>query len=252
MGVDCQQTLTDVEFLSKLPIPRLQAGDWPLLLFCDLDQTEQDGKAYAFTIRSCSSRDPSGESPTYVEHCRGHVIKNGDHLLTPDGEIRQCRRPRGHGLMDDVVLEDLGEEGLRRLIERHSDVPHDSRESFYGAFTGEGRNEYGPAMANITELRVDPTIRSVLGRLEFDNSSWAAEGGCLAPELVDSLTHVGLYHADQNIICYAGGFEAAYILRQPATPIVYSLYLPDESMVQVREVDVLKGQCRPSVMKMVG
>lgn len=223
--------MTDVEFRTKLTIPRASAGDLPVLVMLVLTP-EQDG-SQAFVIKSCASRETCVDDLVYVEHCVGRVFKGG-HLFEADGSLRETgRRPQGHGLMSDVVLRDLGTQGLEELMARHSRVEHDSRESFYAAVSNEGMNEYGPHFQGVTQLCVDPLARSVFGKIEVDNGGWAREGGALSPELMDSITHLGLVYADQGMVCYAGGYEATHALRRPATQEVYALYVPDDKMVQV-------------------
>lgn len=127
-------TLTNVEFKSMLKIPTASAGENPALIALKFQDEQDDVKS--FVVRSCPSRERWDEEPVLVEHCTGKVVKTD--LLTAEGEIREGFKPEAFGLLGNLELKDVGEEGLKDLIARHTQREHDSTENFYGTHCVEG------------------------------------------------------------------------------------------------------------------
>lgn len=84
----------------------------------------------SFTVTSTPIREKMDEEPIYVTHCTGLSIKSK--LLNEDGSLRPSFKPEAFGIMGGLELEDLGEAGLKAMVERHSDCKHVSKEAFYG------------------------------------------------------------------------------------------------------------------------
>lgn len=58
-------------------------------------------------------------------------------------------------------------------------------------------------------------------QIHYDNQPWVKKGGVVNPELFDAILQVSLcMEGDEAAaVYYAGGFEAAHFLRQPATDV---------------------------------
>jgi acyl transferase domain-containing protein/NADPH:quinone reductase-like Zn-dependent oxidoreductase/thioester reductase-like protein/acyl carrier protein len=222
-------TLTNVEFKSMLKIPSASSGENPSLVALNFAE-EQDG-IRSFVVRSCPTREKWDEEPVLVEHCTGKVIKTD--LFQEDGSIRSGFKPEAYGLLADINLKDIGEDGLKNLIGRHTQCEHSSTENFYGTHCVEGQMEYLESFQLVESVHVDPKTMSILGKLNYDNEAWEKKGGIFGVQLLDALLHQTLILATHSAIYYAGGFDACHFLRQPATKELYVYFTLDKYRLQI-------------------
>ena len=222
-------TLTNVEFKSMLKIPASSSGENPALIALSFTE-EQDG-VRSFVVRSCPSREKWDEEPVLVEHCTGKVVKA--ELMNEDGSIKDGFKPEAYGLLAELKLKDLGEDGLKELIGRHTQCEHGSTENFYGTHCVEGQMEYLETFQLVESVHVDPKTMSILGKLNYDNEAWEKQGGVMGVQLLDALLHQTLILATHSAIYYAGGFDACHFLRAPATKELYVHFTLDKYRLQI-------------------
>ena len=132
----CPATLVDVEFKNMLVVPMTKTGQSPSMVRITAGETDERGQAYKVT--SFPSREKRGEKCLTVEHCVGKVIRGGL-PFDDEGGIGNTLVPGGYGLMSRLDnLQDIGQDGLDQLNEKHSDVLAATRERFYGTVCVEG------------------------------------------------------------------------------------------------------------------
>lgn len=226
-GFPC--TLTNVEFKSMLKIPMASQGDTGALLGLNFKE-EQDG-VKSFMVRSVPVREKFDEEPVFVEHCAGKVVPS--ELVDADGKIKTGFKPEAFGLMGGLELKDIGEDGLKNLIARHTQQEHGSKENFYGTHCVEGVMEYMESFQLVDTVHVDPKTMSILGKITYDNEVWQKQGGVIGVQLLDALLHQTLILATHSAIYYAGGFDAAHFLRLPKGKDLWVYFTLDKYRLQI-------------------
>lgn len=222
-------TLANVEFKAMCRIPVASKGEIPSMIGLTFSDVKDDIRS--FEVRSAPIRDKADEDPVYVTHCTGLAIKSK--LLEKDGSIYKGFKPEAYGIMGGLELQDIGEAGLKELIDVHSDCKHVSKEAFYGHYCVEGVMEWLNGFQLIQSAHLDPADKTILAKIKYDNRRWVQTGGVFGVEFLDSVIHPLLMLADDSAVYYAGGFDAGHFLRQPATDELYVYLIPDKSRMVI-------------------
>ena len=134
-------TLANIEFKSMLYVPLGSQGESPAVVCMNVDGPLDGKGTSSFRITSVPSRGPYSldHRVELLECCTGLMLEN--HLLDSDGGLNSDMVLGVHGLVTPLHLQDIGREGLEKLIREHTVCYADTQERFYGAINDKVRQE---------------------------------------------------------------------------------------------------------------